>query len=111
MLFKSETYEVIIEISAVEVEAEESTASVRQSRFQRSELYSRPQSINNSKICNYCPVTGQWSLHSQAQRIYDYIIINAKGWRHLKAWYGCDFDVIVQKEARDYATDTSRTSM
>uniref|UniRef100_A0A7S3KRV4 DUSP domain-containing protein n=1 Tax=Euplotes crassus TaxID=5936 RepID=A0A7S3KRV4_EUPCR len=68
---------------------------VTQSVISITELYDRPDRINNSEICEYSDEYLAFTLKNNVQELYDYIRVNHLVWRYIKRWYGYDHEVII----------------
>lgn len=63
----------------------------------KSEIYNKPSPIWNSEICSFCLESNAFTLKAELTQLYDYVVVNSKAWTYLKHWYGCDFEVKVEK--------------
>ena len=58
-------------------------------------VYSKPGKIINNSISEYNHESETITLKQGMQEVYDYVLINSKGWKYLTSWYGSDHPVYV----------------
>ncbi|CAI2364589.1 unnamed protein product [Moneuplotes crassus] len=58
-------------------------------------MYTKPGKISNKDISEFNPLNQMVNLKKEMTEIYDYVLINSKGWEYLENWYGCDNPVYI----------------